>query len=129
MNITKISTALATVALTATLSAAPASASSDSCSGRPSGTYCVTTFGSAPGYLYPASGTDKMFQGYLYAGNNYVYCRAWGPEKRVGSDYNHYWLWTTLDSTGNNGWVSAYYLSNWGNDQAKDNSGREIKDC
>jgi len=43
-------------------------------------------------------------------------------------NYNHYWLWTDLD-TGGQGWVSAYYLSLWGNDQAKDNSGNVIPDC
>ncbi|MEV4752492.1 hypothetical protein AB0K21_39565 [Streptosporangium sp. NPDC049248] len=55
----------------------------------------------------------------------------WGPKVQVGSDYNHWWLKTDLDSGDpwKNQWVSAYYLARWGNDQAKDNSGRDIPNC
>ena len=54
-----------------------------------------------------------------------------GPKVQVGNAYNHWWLKTDLDS-GNpwkNQWVSAYYLARWGNDQAKDNKGRDIPKC
>ncbi|GAA3801575.1 hypothetical protein GCM10022226_21660 [Sphaerisporangium flaviroseum] len=99
---------------------------SGNCGATP-GTYSVDTFAAAPGYSTPG-GTRT---GTLNAGTNYVYCRTWGPNVQVGSDYNHWWLKTDLDS-GNpwqNQWVSAYYLARWGNDEAKDNSGRDIPDC
>ncbi|MEU7875738.1 M23 family metallopeptidase [Dactylosporangium sp. NPDC049140] len=93
----------------------------------PSGVSWVDTFASAPGRSTPG-GTQT---GTLNAGLNYVYCRTWGPIVQVGSSYNHWWLKTDLDS-GNpwqNQWVSAYYLSRWGNDQAKDNNGADIPNC
>lgn len=91
------------------------------------GPWWVDTFASAPGYSSPG-GTRT---GTLYAGTNYVYCKVWGPVVQVGSAYNHWWLLTDLD-TGNpwqNQWVSAYYLSRWGNDEAKDNGGVVIPNC
>jgi len=96
-------------------------------SGPPSGTVWVDTFANAPGRSTPG-GTQT---GTLYAGRNYVYCRVWGPNVQVGSAFNHWWLKTDLD-TGNpwqNQWVSAYYLSRWGNDVAKDNNGVDIPPC
>ncbi|MFC6087383.1 M23 family metallopeptidase [Sphaerisporangium aureirubrum] len=89
--------------------------------------YWVDTFADAPGYSYPGGPRT----GTLFAGLNYVYCKRWGPNVQVGSSFNHWWLRTDLD-TGNpwqNQWVSAYYLSRWGNDVAKDNSGVVIADC
>lgn len=86
--------------------------------------YWVDTFASAPGY-----GSSGAQVGTLYAATNYVYCKEWGTEKSDSSgNYNHWWLWTDLD-TGGQGWVSAYYLSLWGNDVAKDNSGNVIPNC
>jgi hypothetical protein len=91
-------------------------------------TYLVDTFANAPGYSSPG-GTQT---GTLYAGTNYVYCRTWGPIVADSyGNYNHWWLQTDLD-TGNpwqNQYVSAYYLSRWGNDVAKDNSGNDIPNC
>jgi hypothetical protein len=68
--------------------------------------------------------------GTLYANSsNYVFCKAWGSKVSDSSgNYNHWWLWTDLD-TGGKGWVSAYYLTLWGNDVAKDNSGHVIPTC
>ena len=46
-----------------------------------------------------------------------------------GSQFNHYWMLTDLDS-GNpwqNQYVSAYYLL--GNDEARDNNGTVLPDC
>ena len=40
---------------------------------------------------------------------------------------NHYWLLTDPD-VGTGHWVSAYYLSRWGNDVAKDNAGTVLPD-
>jgi hypothetical protein len=90
----------------------------------PSAHYTVSTFASAPGY-----GAGGAQVGTLYAGTSYVFCKAWGSQVRDGAgNYNHWWLWTDLD-TGGQGWVSAYYLSLWGNDVAKDNSGTVIPTC
>ncbi len=96
----------------------------------PPGSYSkwwVDTFASAPGYYGAGSNWHRV--GTLYAATNYVFCKAWGSEVSDSSgNYNHWWLWTDLD-TGGQGWVSAYYLTRWGNDVAKDNSGRVIPTC
>jgi hypothetical protein len=106
--------------------------SGNACSGTPpppSGTpkYWVDTFANAPVY---ASGTSTTQTGTLYAGTNYVYCKVVG---RVISDssgnHNKYWLKTDPDVGPANQYVSAYYLSRWGNDEAKDNNGVVIPDC
>ncbi|MFJ3339128.1 C40 family peptidase [Streptomyces sp. NPDC086766] len=81
--------------------------------------YWVDTFANAPA---------RDGAGTLYAGTNYVFCKEWGSQVGSGSTYNHWWLFTDLD-TGGQGWVSAYYLSRWGNDEAKDNSGNTIPNC
>ena len=93
----------------------------------PGGTVWADTFANAPGSSTPGGAQT----GTLNAGTNYVYCRVWGPNVQVGSSFNHWWLKTDLD-TGNpwqGQWISAYYLSRWGNDVAKDNSGVDIKNC
>lgn len=104
--------------------------SDNGCSGTAQ--YWVDTFADATGYAGPNTGDA---QGVLKAGTNYVYCKSWGEEVRDGSgNYNHWWLKTDLDIvySGKNGWgayVSAYYLSRWGNDEARDNNGTVIPDC
>lgn len=96
----------------------------------PPGSYSrwwATTFGRAPGYY--GAGANWHIVGYLNAATNYFYCKAWGSIVSDSSgNYNHWWLWTDLD-TGGQGWVSAYYLQNWGNDVAKDNNGNVIPNC
>lgn len=90
----------------------------------PSTEWWITTFANAPGYR---GGWTQ--DGTLYAGTNYVYCAEWGGEVSDNSgNYNHWWFWTDLD-TGGQGWVSAYYLSKWGNDQELDNNGNPIPSC
>jgi hypothetical protein len=90
----------------------------------PTRKWWATTFGSAPGYL---GGWARV--GTLYAQTNYLFCKEWGAQITDSSgNYNHWWLWTDLD-TGGKGWVSAYYLKNWGNDVAKDDSGNVIPNC
>ena len=79
-----------------------------------------------PGYASPSSTTQT---GTLYAGTNYVYCKVWGRQIGSGSAYNHWWLKTDLDVGPALQYVSAYYLSRWGNDVAKDNNGVVIADC
>jgi hypothetical protein len=89
--------------------------------------YWVDTFADAPGYSTPG-GTRT---GTLRAGTNYVFCKVAGPTVRVGSAYNKWWLRTDLDtgSPWQNQYVSAYYLTRWGNDEARDNSGNTIRNC
>jgi hypothetical protein len=70
--------------------------------------------------------------GQLYAARNYVFCKIWGGIVSDGANYNHWWMWTDLDVTYSGpgqGYVSAYYLTRWGNDVAKDNNGTVIPDC
>ncbi|WP_225803270.1 M23 family metallopeptidase [Streptomyces sp. NK15101] len=106
--------------------------SDNGCSGGGGGTYWVDTFANATGY---AQANTNDPQGVLNAGTNYVYCKVWGAEVRDGSgNYNHWWLRTDLDTVyaGKNGYgayVSAYYLSRWGNDEARDNNGTVIPSC
>ncbi|GAA0375620.1 hypothetical protein Acor_81030 [Acrocarpospora corrugata] len=91
------------------------------------GKYWVDTFAAAPGYSTPGGART----GTLNAGTNYVYCKVWGPVVQVSGAFNHWWLKTDLDSGSpwQNQYVSAYYLSRWGNDEAKDNSGVVIPNC
>ncbi|MGH9111022.1 MAG: M23 family metallopeptidase [Acidimicrobiales bacterium] len=93
----------------------------------PATKYFVDTFANASVFASPTSTTAT---GTLYAGTNYVYCKAWGREIRDSSgNYNHWWLKTDPDVGPANQYVSAYYLSRWGNDEAKDNSGTVIPNC
>lgn len=98
--------------------------SANACGGTPD-KFWVDTFADAPGHSTPGG----TVTGKLYKGTNYVFCRVWGPEVRVGTSFNHWWLKTDLDEGPAGQWVSAYYLSRWGNDEAKDNNGTDIKAC
>ena len=102
---------------------------STNCGGTPppSGpaTYLVDTYANAPGYDKPGGKQT----GTLNAGTSYVYCKAWGPNVTSGSNFNHWWMKTDLDVGPANQWVSAIYLSRWGNDVAKSNDGRELPNC
>ncbi|WP_394834439.1 M23 family metallopeptidase [Pendulispora rubella] len=104
---------------------------SDNGCGGTGGKSYVDTFDNATGYN-DANMSDA--QGTLFKGTNYVYCKVYGAEVRSGDSFNHWWLRTDLDETfpgknGRNAYVSAYYLSRWGNDEAKDNNGNVIPDC
>lgn len=94
--------------------------------GTGSDLYWVDTFANAPVYASPTSTAQT---GTLDAGTNYVYCKVWGREISDGSSYNHWWLLTDPDSGPAGQYVSAYYLSKWGNDEALDNNGDAIPDC
>ncbi|MFJ1806782.1 MULTISPECIES: M23 family metallopeptidase [unclassified Streptomyces] len=99
--------------------------------------YWVDTFADATGYRDVDCVDDTTArcapQGTLREGTNYVLCRKWGEEVRVGASSNHWWLLTDLDEVTPGGqgraYVSAYYLRRWGNDEAKDNDGRDIRGC
>ena len=64
---------------------------------------------------------------------NYVFCKRWGDEIGNGPNYNHWWMMTDLDKVypGKSGraYVSAYYLSRWGNDEARENHGNNLPVC
>jgi cell wall-associated NlpC family hydrolase len=95
------------------------------------GRYQVMTFADATGYREPRTGDA---QGVLNKGGNYVYCKVAGARVTHGAQFNHWWLRTDLDRTypGKNGrgaYVSAYYLTRWGNDEARDVNGTDIPAC
>ena len=92
---------------------------------KPANSVWVRTYSTATGYSDTNEGAET---GSLYAGTNYVFCKAWGAQVGTSSAYNHWWLWTDLD-TGGQGYVSAYYLADQGNDQALDTSGKDIATC
>ena len=94
--------------------------------GAASSQYWVDTVANAPGYASPTSTTQT---GTLNQGTSYVYCKTWGREVRSGSSFNHWWLKTDLDVGPTNQWISAYYLSRWGNDEARDNDGYDLPRC
>ncbi|MFF0295960.1 C40 family peptidase [Kitasatospora sp. NPDC004614] len=94
----------------------------------PTGKYWVDTFASVPVYASATSGSAGP-TGTLYQGTNYVYCKVWGREVSSGGSYNHWWLKTDPDVGPKGQWVSAFYLTRWGSDQAKDNNGVTIPDC
>lgn len=57
-----------------------------------------------------------------------------GAQVGPGSSYNHWCPRTDLDTvyagrSGRDAYVSACYLSRWGNDEAKDDNGAVIPDC
>jgi len=85
----------------------------------------VTTFANATGYN--PNGTSS---GTLWAGTSYVLCKARAGTYVGAYGQNNLWLWTELDSPGGSyGWVPAYFLSNWGDNQAYTDYGAEIEWC
>ncbi|WP_432838815.1 hypothetical protein [Dactylosporangium sp. CA-092794] len=61
---------------------------------------------------------------------NYVFCKAEYGVTTGPYRYNKWWMYTDLDSpAGARGWISAYCLSNYGNDQVYANGGGEIPYC
>jgi hypothetical protein len=121
--------AIGTVAATATPSAAARTK------------YWVDTWQDTPGSNCPGfavAGRTCGMQGTLYAGRNYVYCKAWGEDWWINnpSAHNHWWLLTDLDyllpSASNPDYVAAYYLAgakNSANDSAYDIYGHVIPTC
>lgn len=89
-------------------------------------TYWVDTWAAAPGYPSPTGGAQS---GTLHQGTHYVYCKTWGRRQGNDSQFNHWWLKTDLDVGPAGQWVSAYYLSRWGNDEARDNDGFDLPRC
>lgn len=112
-----------------TLSSGGSVTSDNGCGGTTpppaTGKYWVDTHSDGNGRASPGG----AITGTLYKGTSYVYCKVWGPNVQVGSNYNHWWLKTDLDVGPTNQWVSAWLLSRWGNDEAKDNNGTVIPNC
>lgn len=92
----------------------------------PAQLWWVDTFATANVYDSPWSWNAT---GTLYAGTNYVYCKAAGPDFSDGWAHNYWWLLTDPDVGPSGQWVPAYYLSRWGDNEAFDNNGTPIPDC
>jgi hypothetical protein len=58
-----------------------------------------------------------------------VFGKAWGREVASASSFDHWWSKTDPDVGPGGQWVSAFSLSRWGNDVAKDDNGTVIPDC
>jgi hypothetical protein len=93
----------------------------------------INIFEEAQGHAGPDTSCGVVGSSTPSTNPQYVWCRRWGGEVRRGADFNHWWLWTDLDnppSSGVRGWISAFYIQDQGNDEAKDiNTGRDIPDC
>lgn len=121
----------------------PGDARADALVDGPPGTLCVgpasqptTTsqidlFTSAEGRSGPDLACPSVGSSSSTTNPQFVWCRRWGGEVRVGADFNHWWLWTELDDPPmQRGWISAYYILNQGNDEANDKNTRlPIPDC
>ncbi len=90
----------------------------------------IALWQNAPGRSGSSTSCPQVGSSKTATNPQYIYCRRWGGEVRDGNgNFNHWWLWTDLD-TGGRGWISAYYISGQGNDQANDmNTGHPIPDC
>src|SRR5262245_34206326 len=93
----------------------------------PSATFRVDIFGTPNGY----TGTDTKcaLVGSSNMGTNpqFISCRRWGTKVGDNTQFNHYWLWTALDSPPSHpyAWISAYYIKDQGNDVANDSYTRQ----
>lgn len=84
----------------------------------------INIFTTAIGRSGTSSSCPQVGQSFTDTNPQYVFCRRWGEIVSDSSgNFNHYWLWTDLD-TGGKGWISAYYIADQGNDQANG-----IPDC
>ncbi|GAA3206294.1 hypothetical protein GCM10010468_21730 [Actinocorallia longicatena] len=86
----------------------------------------VTTFGEAPVRERPAPGARRLAS--YKAGRHDVLCKVEGPEVRVGEAHNHWWLRTTTED-GAEGYFSAYFLKDHGDDEAYADGGVPIPAC
>jgi hypothetical protein len=87
----------------------------------------VTTFGEKFN-TFSEPRADSTTLGQLSEGVHKVQCRFWSTEVKMNGQFNHYWL--RLPRQGQSDvYFSAFYLKNWGNDIAKDDTGAEIPDC
>ncbi|MEU7390163.1 hypothetical protein [Streptomyces tanashiensis] len=90
--------------------------------------YWVTTFQDGPGRR--AATKDSPRVGTLRAGTNYVWCVVKGGlVNDARGSHNSYWMWADLDEGDRRGWVSAYYLKDFGNEEAKADDGTDLPTC
>ncbi|WP_344450769.1 serine/threonine-protein kinase [Actinocorallia aurantiaca] len=92
----------------------------------PAGEFQVRTFGTSDVFSAPDPSARRLRL--LRAGRHTVHCKVPGPEVRVDDSYNHWWL-RLREPDGSDSYFSAYHLRDWGDDEAKDDDGREIPDC
>jgi serine/threonine protein kinase len=91
--------------------------------------YPVTTFGDGGFHTFPEPRADATVLELLQKGVYWVRCRVWTPTPvKAGDNYNHYWLRLPRPDQSEV-YFSAFYLKNYGNDVAKDDTGLEIPDC
>jgi hypothetical protein len=97
----------------------------------PSTKYWVNIFTTAVGRQGPSNACPEAGWSYPRTNPQYVFCRREGGEVRdADGRYNHYWLWTDLDDGADQGWISAYFIDDQGNDQANDMyTGEPIPTC
>lgn len=93
----------------------------------PSDTHWVTTFKDAPGRREPSRDAARVVT--LRAGRNPVRCATTGGTVTGPEGTNNRWLLVDLNEGAQQGWVSAYYLKNWGEDQARADDGTDLPEC
>lgn len=87
--------------------------------GAPTAKVFINLFADAEGHSGPDNTCAKVGMSYQSSNPQYVFCRRRGGLVSGSQGFNHYWLWTELDSPlGAPAWISAYYLQGQGNDQA-----------
>ena len=99
-------------------------------SGWPGPLSHIALWKNAPGRSGTSNACPQVGSSKTATNPQYIYCRRWGGNvSDSDGNFNHWWLWTDLD-TGGKGWISAYYIAGQGNDQANDmNSGKPIPSC
>jgi hypothetical protein len=90
----------------------------------------IVLFHDADGHSGPDSSCPNVGTSRTGSNPQTVSCRrSGGVVSDAAGHVNHWWLWTELD-TGGDGWISAYYIKDQGNDQANDSqTGQPIPDC
>jgi hypothetical protein len=102
-------------------------------SSTPSAQYKIDLFADAAGRTGPYTMCPTVGTSSTGTNPQYISCRRLGGEVRDSAgNYNHYWLWTALDSPSTHpyAWISAYYIQGEGNDEAYDFYTKQpIADC
>lgn len=91
----------------------------------------INLWTTAPAYCGTDTTSTAIGSNSAATNPQYIWCRKWGApvSDSTGRYFNHWWLWTDLD-TGGRGWLSAYYIAGQGNDQADDmNTHTPIPNC
>jgi hypothetical protein len=96
----------------------------------PSTIFHIALFHDADGHAGPDTSCPNVGTSTTTSNPQRVWCRRSGGEVRdAAGRFNHWWLWTELD-TGGDGWISAYYIKDQGDNEANDSqTGQPIPDC